>query len=385
MNKTSIFLTLIVISALSLFFISCKEKKDNPDNMMNLPPLKEQFGEYFDIGNIFNPGDMSGGRINNQRLTRHYNILTAENDMKPHRLNPSRGTFNFITADNMVNSAISSGFKVLGHTLLWHSQIPQWQVNLRTDNTSKENALNQMREYITRIVTHFKGRVYAWDVLNEVFPDDRFFEDTNWREVMRAGPQGNPWYIKIGADFVYEGFLAARLADPDAILYYNDFNLNNPGKALMVHNMVRDVNAQYAQDYPGAGLLIQGIGMQSHHNITVSAKSIRDSLELFEPLGVLIAISELDVLSQSYGDFSRIPYTPPTEQGKTRAADLYGEYFEVFLEYADIIERVTFWGVYDEQSWRSRGLPLIFEGRVRSKAKPAYFNIIEALEVFQAK
>jgi len=381
MNKTNIYPAFIAFLALTLLLTACKESKDHPDNMMNLPPLKEQFSEYFDIGNIFNPGDTGGGRINNQRLIRHYNILTAENDMKPNQINRSRGVYDFLRADNMVNAARTSGFKVLGHTLLWHTQIPQWQVNLRTDNTSKENALQYMKDYITAVVSHFKGRVYAWDVLNEAFPDGNFTEDLDWKNVMRSGTQGNPWYMKIGSDFVYEAFLAARSADPDAILYYNDYNLNLRGKALMVHNMVRDVNAKYALEYPGSGLLIQGIGMQSHHNTNVSAASIRASFDLFRPLGVVIAISELDILSQNFGDFSN--RVPPTEQGKARAADLYGEFFTVFLENADIIERVTFWGVYDEQSWRASGLPLIFEGRAKSRAKPAYFKIIEALEAFQ--
>jgi endo-1,4-beta-xylanase len=198
--------------------------------------------------------------------------------------------------------------------------------------------------------------------------------------------QENPWYKAIGSDFVYEGFLAVRQADPDAILYYNDYNMDQTGKATMVRNMVRDVNDRYQQEYPGeTRLLIEGIGMQSHHNTGVTSNSIRNSLNLFRPLGVKISISELDVLGQTYSQFAAIGQGPNrqgsttvTDQGLQTQARLYGEYFQIFLDNADIIERVTFWGVLDSQSWRSAGLPLLFDPN--GKAKPAYYKVIETLE-----
>jgi len=349
-------------------------------DMMDLPPLKDQFGSYFMLGNIFNPGDVSGGRITNERLTRHYNVLTAENNMKPDRLSPGRGSYSFSDADRMVDTAIASGFKVVGHTLLWHSQIPGWQAALRTNDVSKEDALQYMKDYITAVVSHFKGKIYSWDVLNEAFPDGGYHAGSDWKTVMRADANGNPWYMKIGADFVYEGFLAARLADPGAILYYNDFNLDQSLKAMMVFYMVNDVNTRYKQAYPNANrLLIEGIGMQSHHNTGITPASIRSSLNIFRGLGVKISISELDILSQSWRSYSP-NRTEPTSEGKMAAANLYGEYFKVFLDNADIIERVSFWGVFDEQSWRRTGLPLLFEGRSRSFAKTSYYRVIKALE-----
>jgi endo-1,4-beta-xylanase len=338
-------------------------------DMMTLTPLKDQFAGHFMIGNIFNPGDVSS-TVTNRRLTRHYNVLTAENHMKPDQLSTGKGSYNFTTADRMVNAARASGFKVVGHTLLWHSQIPQWQQNI-----SSSTALEDMKQYITDVVGHFRGKIYSWDVLNEVFPDG-VNASANWKTSMRTN---NPWFKAIGSDFVYEGFKAARLADPNAILYYNDYNLNETGKATMVRNMVRDVNQQWTSDsqYDGKKL-IEGIGMQSHHNINVSANSIKASLNLFWPLDVKISISELDILSQSWSEYSS--NTAPTENGKQRAANLYGEYFELFIQNKDIIERVTFWGVYDEQSWRARAKPLLFEGSSTSRAKPAYYKVIDALD-----
>ena len=377
-NKNINLSVILTILAVFLILTACPELGAQSDNILNLTPMKNQFIEYFDIGNIFNPGDISGGKVSNERLTRHYNVLTAENNMKPSHLSTGRGSYNFQNADNMVNAAVASGFKVVGHTLLWHSQIPQWQRDLRNNTVSKAAALDWMKTYITDVVSHFKGKVYLWDVLNEAFPDGGYTAASDWKNSMRGDSQnGNPWFMKIGAEFVFEAFLAARQADPNAILYYNDYNLNQPNKAAMVRNMVRDVNTQWAGDsrYDGKKL-IQGIGMQSHHNIDVPASQVKASLDLFRPLGVEISISELDVLSQSWGDFSR--GTDPTSGGKAKAAELYGEYFKVFLDNADIIKRVTFWGVLDNESWRSSGLPLLFDSR--GIAKDAYFKVIEALE-----
>ena len=361
-------------------------------DMMTLPPLKEQFSDYFMIGNIFNPTDaVSASEINNILLTYHYNILTHENNMKPSYLcNALRGSYNMNnlnTAMRMIDAAIADGIKIQGHTLLWHSQIPFWQSSLRNSGTASD-ALQYMQEYITYIVTFFKGKIYGWDVLNEAFPDN-VGASADWKQSMRDGSaDGNPWFMRIGAGFVYEAFKAARLADPGAILYYNDYNMDNENKARVVANMVHDVNAQWLTDpeYDNR-LLIEGIGMQSHHNITVPVARIKASLDRFRELGVKISITELDVLSQSWDDFCNNPAlssnyneTTTTNNGRQTAASLYGQYFRLFLENANIIERVTFWGVCDEQSWRAKGRPLLFEGAISARAKPAYYEVIGALE-----
>ncbi|MCL2758775.1 MAG: endo-1,4-beta-xylanase [Treponema sp.] len=360
-------------------------------DMMELPPLKDQFSEFFMIGAIFHngtsqgqggfPSDVPSGAttVMNPRLIHHFNVLTHENEMKPASISTGRNSstgvisYNWATADRMVNAALESGFKIVGHTLLWHSQIPEWQRQIASQ--PREVALAAMKQYITDVVGRYKGKIYAWDVINEALPNS-MSDPGSWRTAMRSE---NPWFRSIGADFVYEGFLAARLADPAAILYYNDFNLNENGKATTVRNMVRDVNERYIREHGGTRPLIEGIGMQGHHNTGVSADSIRRSLNLFRPLGVKISISELDILSQGWGEYSP-NRNPPTNNGKLRAANLYGEYFKVFLDNADIIERVTFWGVFDEQSWRRTGLPLLFEGSTTSRAKPAYYRIISELE-----
>jgi GH35 family endo-1,4-beta-xylanase len=355
-------------------------------NMMDLSPLKDQFSNYFMMGNITRSSDYSGGAITNTRLTRHYNVLTAENDMKPSYYGGSRNGSNvtgltYNSPDAFVNAATASGFKVHAHVLLWHSQNSAW-ITAIADEKTKTTAIAAMQSYITQVVTRYKGKIYSWDVLNEVFPDG-VSASANWKTAMRTtgdGQSPNPWFVAIGSDFVYEGFKAARLADSAAILYYNDYNLNEVGKSTMVRDMVKAVNDLWKSDSQNTDksrLLIEGIGMQSHHNTDVSVSSVTNAIALFRPLGVKISISELDVLSQGWSEYSS--NTPPTNNQKLQAANLYGEYMKVFISNSDIIERLTFWGVYDEQSWRARGLPLIFEGAATSKAKPAYYKVINAL------
>jgi len=377
-------------------------------SIMSLPPMKDQFSDYFLMGNIFNPGDANAGgtAITNTALTRHYNVLTPENDMKPSFIATDRNasteniTYNFTTADRMVNAANASNIKVVGHTLLWHSQNANWvwsQIASKTGTAiaNKQTALNVMKKYITDVATHFAGKLYSWDVLNEVFPDNAS-PVANWKNAIRVNADGegqdaNPWYVAIGSDFVYEGFLAARQADPAAILYYNDYNCDNSNRARLIRDMVQEVNNKYATETnkpagEAAGrLLIEGIGMQSHHNTNVTKAQIKATLDLFRPLGVRISISELDILGQTYSEFSSSTGSGPnkhtqstvTAQGLQTQTRLYGEYMELFLDYSDIIERVSLWGVTDDKSWRSGGLPLLF--KPDGAAKEAYYSFVGAL------
>jgi endo-1,4-beta-xylanase len=382
MKTKRIALLLLVVFAV----FGCKElgnkknsaKKSENDHISNLPPMKDDFAGKFMIGNIFNLSDISTSEVTSTALVRHYNVLTAENNMKPDQLTTGKGSYNFTNADRMVNAAIASGFKVVGHTLLWHNQIPQWQRFI--DPTT---ALEDMKQYITDVVGHFSGRIYSWDVINEAFPDGGYSAD--WKTSMR---DNNPWFKAIGSDFVYEGFLAARLADPDAILYYNDYNTDQAGKAKMIYDMVKEVNERYKAAFPSeTRLLIEGIGMQEHHNAGVPASAIKDTLNLFKPLGVKISVSELDVLIVTYQEFAPYGQGPNKQEmitgdkrieGLKKQAELYDQYFKVYLEFSDIIERVTFWGVTDDRSWRSAALPLIFDAA--GKPKDAYYSVIESLK-----
>jgi endo-1,4-beta-xylanase len=305
----------------------------------------------------------------------------------------------------MINAARAQNIKVVGHALLWHSQNPNWVwEQIATKNgaivsgMTKAQATEIMKTYITAVVTNFAGKIYSWDVLNEVFPDNATRSNADsWKTAMRKGASGegqdaNPWFVAIGSDFVYEAFLAARLADPGAILYYNDYNTDNSTRADLIRDMALAVNNQYKAAYPSASHsnngtrnLIEGIGMQEHHNLSVSASSVRNTLQKFREIGVKVAVSELDVLGNAnYSAFSGSTGAGTNKHGSSAVtntqlltqAQRFAEYMAVYIEYKDIIERISLWGVTDNNSWRSGGLPLLFDKD--GKAKPAYYRFLEA-------
>jgi endo-1,4-beta-xylanase len=402
------------------------------ENIMSLPSMKELFeqdGRIPLIGNIVAnptanatfvnsvsvPSEVSGSgtssfAISNPGLLRHFNALTAENHMKPSNITNGRASgvisWTWTNADRFVHGAYNSGFKVIGHTLLWHSQIPAWQENMA--NQTKETALAVMREYVDTVVRRYAGKIHTWDVLNEIFPDNAP-QGADWKNAMRrgineGGQAGNPWYIAIGHEFVYEGFLAARLADPNAILYYNDYNTDMPNRARLIRDMVRYVNDRYLElpaafkppedaDRPGR-LLIEGIGMQEHHNLSVTTTAIRNSIATFRTLtgipgqeDIRLSVTELDIVAfPSYSAYTSATGTgggrdqhanSPKEPAMVTQANLFRSYMNVYLENSDIIERISLWGVTDNMSWRSGGRPLLFDRYGNSKR--AYHSFIGAL------
>jgi endo-1,4-beta-xylanase len=358
------------------------------EDISNVMPFKSYFPSNILAGNI-------AGTSVNANLTRHFNAITAENCMKPDAISNGRNastgaiSYTWTNADNFVAGAQAAGMKIIGHTLLWHQQIPSWQSNM--SSATKDVALEAMKKFITEVVTHFKGKIYSWDVLNEIFPDGASTSD--WKTAMR--PE-NPWFKAIGSEFVYEGFLAARQADPNAILYYNDYNTDNSNRATLICNMVTAVNAQYKTAFPSeTRLLIEGIGMQEHHNLGVTAASIDATLTKFKNLTVSttpkikVSVSEIDLLALA--SYSVLTSSTGAGTNKHNASNnvvtnnqlmdqavRYKAYMDVYMKYTDIIERISIWGVTDNASWRSGGLPLLFDSAGR--AKPAYYMFSGAVK-----
>jgi endo-1,4-beta-xylanase len=329
-------------------------------------PLHEMYAGQFLVGNIIrNTGDFS----NTTRfgiLKRHYNTVTAENDMKPQYIAPNSNpgsvsavwNYQFTTADKIVNDARSAGFVVHGHTLIWHSQSPSWLAD------GGEDYLNK---FVDDVVKHFKGKLISWDVVNEAFRDGLTESDAvNWKTCLR---QDAPWYQSIGADYIEKAFRAARAADPSVKLYYNDYNLNGIGKRLATYNMVKEINDKW-RDNGNPGLLIDGIGMQSHHHINTDPESVKASIIKFIELGVKIDITELDIVAANGGDVYDSRLGAWNDDAARRQAAQYAAMFMVFLEYSPHITRVTFWGLDDGTSWRSANYPTLLDKNYN--AKPAF-------------
>ncbi|MET8231780.1 endo-1,4-beta-xylanase [Micromonospora sp. NPDC005298] len=267
-------------------------------------------------------------------LNREFNMVTPENEMKIDATEPQQGRFSYSSAEQIVNHARSRGMQVRGHTLAWHQQQPSWMQGM------SGSALRQaMLNHVTQVATHFRGQIYAWDVVNEAF------EDGN------SGARRDSNLQRTGNDWIEAAFRAARAADPGAKLCYNDYNTDNWtwAKTQAVYNMVRDFKSR--------GVPIDCVGFQSHfNNESPYASNYRTTLSSFAALGVDVQITELDIQGAS--------------------ASTYRSVVEDCLAVARC-NGITVWGIRDSDSWRSSQTPLLFTSS--GAKKPAYDAVLTAL------
>lgn len=321
--------------------------------------LKDYFtaGEYFTMGAAITPATVEHADAT-KLLKRHFNSLTAENVMKWSTLQPTEGTFKFADADKIVAFAQANNMKVRGHTLCWHNQVPDWVFRNGTATASRDLVLQRLRTHITTVMNHFKGKVYCWDVVNEAIDDgSNIYKATNW-------------YTICGEDYIIEAFKAARLADPAAKLFYNDYSEVNPAKRDKIYDLLKKLKAQN---------LVDGMGMQGHWNINYpSNQLLTDALEKYKSAGVEIQVTELDVSVYNANTDPQTTYTSGLEQNQATA---YGRYFNIFRSYKGTITGITFWGVADDNSWLDnfpvagrKNYPFLFDAAYNPKL--AYFTVI---------
>jgi endo-1,4-beta-xylanase len=312
------------------------------------------------IGTAVAPRDLSGERFD--FVKNHFNAITAENLMKPMYLQPKRGEFDFEATDKIVSTAADNGFAMIGHTLAWHNQSPEW---LNAESVSREEAVENLKNHIHTIAARYKGRIEAWDVVNEVFPNSvgaEYLNEThNWRGHLRQ----TPWLRAIGADFIEIAYRSAHEADPEATLIYNDFNLNEPPKREAAYHMVKELREK--------GVPIHMAGMQGHYGTNTDINEVRDSIRRFAELGVKVSITELDVTVQEAMGAEKL-----TEAQELEQAVHYAKLFKIFKENSGIIKRVTFWGLDDGTSWRGNRFPLLFNRDLSPKS--AYSAVINPEE-----
>lgn len=287
---------------------------------------------------------------------KQFNSFTPENIFKPEYLHPSPLVFNWTAADNLVHYCEAIGARLHGHTLIWHNQLPAWMSSFE-GSTAEWDAM--MKTHIQTIVSHFKGKVAAWDVVNEAFNEDGTLRNSIWKE-------------KLGSSYIEKAFLYAAEADPDALLFYNDYNLeSNPTKRKSVLNLLQKLKAR--------GVKIDGIGVQMHVSIDYpEPMQIADALQEIASHKLRIHISELDISVNPSGN-----KIAPTADLLQEQADLLGT---IVLNYNQLPEAyqygITFWGVADHYSWiRSYynriDYPLLFDENY--KPKPCYCKLIELL------
>jgi endo-1,4-beta-xylanase len=269
-------------------------------------------------------------------LNTEFNQVTPENEMKWDAVEPSRNSFTFGAADQIVNHAVSRNMLVRGHTLVWHSQLPSWVGSLNA--TDLRSAMNN---HINRVMGQYKGKIHSWDVVNEAFQDGT-----------SGARRSSPFQDKLGNGFIEEAFRTARAADPAAKLCYNDYNTDGiNAKSNAVYNMVKDFKAR--------GVPIDCVGFQGHFNAQSPVPSdLQANLQRFADLGVEVQITELDI-----------------EGSGTAQATSYANVVKACLAVTKC-SGITVWGVTDKYSWRASGTPLLFDSNYNKK--PAYDAVISA-------
>ena len=332
-------------------------------------PLKNVYQNHFLIGNIITGRYMSGDYYD--LLTTHFNIVTCENQMKPDHLAPRErdGQYNWIPADNMVKEMLASGIKVHGHALVWHNQTHAWMTE-----GSPQQVRENMIKYINDVFAHYKGRVFSWDVVNEAIREriNPGEQNNSWRTQLRSD---SGWFKALGADYIELAFRTARAADPDVMLYYNDYNLNNQRKAIVTANMVKELNDKYRAEGNNRNL-IDGVGMQAHYSLAVRTEDVRSTIQRFVELGIKVDISELDIEIRTVGggNMGARKDSPMTDVEQRQQALVYAQLFNLFKEFSEHIPRVTLWGLDDENSWKSFSNPCLWDGNL--KPKQAFFAVL---------
>ena len=322
--------------------------------------LYEAYKDEFLIGTIYTDAARNQDK---ELILKHFNVITPENLMKPEYMQPREGSFNFSSSDTMVKFGEDNGLYIVGHTLAWHQQSGKWM----GVNVTKEKAIEQLRSHISNVAGKYKGRIVAWDVVNEAILDGVTLPaDGDWTKCLRK----TQWLNSIGPEYMALAFKFAHEADPDAKLYYNDYNLNNKSKADIVYAMVKDLLEQ--------GVPIHGIGMQGHYSVDTSVGTVEYSLSKFSELDVEISITELDV---GVNGASRSGLTKEQEMAQ---GIKYAELFKLYKKYSDSIERVTFWGYVDNKSWRRENFPCLFNAdKTPKEAAYAVLNPELYLELYQ--
>lgn len=329
--------------------------------------LKDAYNGYFTIGVAVNQRNISDP-TQIELIKKQFNSITAENDMKPGEVHPSEGVWKWERADKVANFCRQNGIKLRGHCLVWYSQFCNWMFYDKNGKpVKKEVFYARLRDHIHTVVNRYKDIVYAWDVVNEAMSDGgRGF----------GGNEPNPYrqsqlYNLCGDEFIAKAFEYAHEADPNAILFYNDYNAATPAKRDRIYNMVKKM-----QD---AGVPITGIGMQGHYNIYgPSEEDVDAALTKYSELVKHIHITELDIrCNQEMGgqlQFARGEKSVMPGYVSTLQEDQYARIFRVLRKHKDVIDNVTLWNLCDGDSWLGiNNHPLPFDENL--KPKKAYYAI----------
>ncbi len=332
--------------------------------------LKDYFAGYFTMGVAVSPRSVKTDEAG--LILKNFSSITPENAMKMGPIHPRENEYFWGDADSIVAFAKNNHLKIRGHNLCWHNQAPRWIfTNAAGDTVSKEVLLQRLKEHITTVVNRYKGSIYAWDVVNEAISDKP-------GEYLR----NSPWFRICGEDFIAKAFEYAHEADPDALLFYNDYNEINPVKRDKIYKLVKSLK--------DAGVPIHGIGLQGHWAINEPSESeLTHTIKQFVDLGLKIQVTELDIsvynkehdARERKMEDSHTEFTPEKESAQI---DMYKRCFTVFKKYKKQITGITFWNISDRSSWLDnfpvrgrKDYPLLFDKNLQPKK--AFWEVVNTV------
>jgi endo-1,4-beta-xylanase len=351
----------IVIIAASLAVLPAAARQD--------VALKDLMPKGMVIGVAINQRQFDGtDTVAVDIITKQFNQISPENVLKFQPTQTAADRYTFDAADRYVQFGLDRHMQVVGHNLVWHSQTGAWVFEGPDGKPAdRDTLLARMRDHIRTVVGRYRGKIHGWDVVNEAIDED-------------GSMRKSPWQVAIGDDYLAKAFEFAHEADPDAELYYNEFNLEKPAKRAGVMKLVKDLQARK--------LRIDGIGNQAHWRLdTPTLDEIDQALVELHATGLEVMYTELDI--------NLLPNTPrgadpaagnPYANGlpddvQQQLARRYADLFGVFLKHRDAVTRVTFWGLSDADSWLNRGrmnYPLLWDRQ--RQPKPAFTAVVQALK-----
>ncbi|MGQ9632237.1 MAG: endo-1,4-beta-xylanase [bacterium] len=320
----------------------------SPTRASSLRSLAQTRGIY--IGAAVAAGPLGGDELYAETLAREFNILTPENAMKFGPLHPGRDFYYFDDADAIVGFAKAHNIQVRGHTLVWHNQLPAWLIGGRW---TRDELIEILREHITTVVGRYRGRVYAWDVVNEAIADDGSMRDTIW---LRG----------IGPEYIDMAFRWAHEADPSALLFYNDYGGEGLGrKSDAIYALVRELLLR--------GVPIHGVGLQMHVSLDwhPNPQDVAANINRLASLGLEVHITEMDVRIRE----------PITEEKLASQARIYRDILKVCL-FSSNFKAFVLWGFTDRYSWIPHFFPGSGAGLIFDESylpKPAYNALVDIL------
>lgn len=332
------------------------------------PGLKDYYKDYFPIGVAVSSRALRTDEAG--LLIRQFNSLTPENAMKMGVIHPDEQQYNWRDADSIAAFARRNGMKLRGHTLVWHNQAPRWIFkDASGQQVSKEVLLQRLKEHITTVVKRYKGTVYAWDVANEVISDHKgeFYRNSLWYQIC-------------GEAYIEKAFQWAHEADPEALLFYNDYNEINPEKR---EKIIRLLNGLISKGIP-----IHGVGLQAHWAINEPSEAqLEKTVADFAATGLKLQVTEFDIsvypkeheMRARQSADTAVAFTAAKEQ---QQLEQFRMCFDIFRKYRHALTGVTFWNISDRYSWLDnfpvrgrKDYPLLFDKDLRPKK--AFWPVVQ--------